>query len=77
MVILETDYENYACLYTCIDIHLGYEVEIAAIQSRSPDPSDEQVWRCEKAFKSLDVDISRLRKVVQGSSCPYDTLKSL
>ncbi|XP_071544073.1 crustacyanin-C1 subunit-like [Panulirus ornatus] len=77
VVILETDYDNYACLYTCLDVRYGYEVEFAFIMSRSPTPAEEYVWRCEKVFKDLDVDASSFKKTIQGSSCPYDTQKSL
>ncbi|KAG7177236.1 crustacyanin-C1 subunit-like [Homarus americanus] len=77
LVILETDYSNYACLYSCIDYNFGYHSDFSFIFSRSANLADKYVKKCEAAFKNINVDTTRFVKTVQGSSCPYDTQKKL
>ncbi|ROT83858.1 crustacyanin subunit C [Penaeus vannamei] len=76
-VILDTDYENFSCIYSCVEFNYGYYADFAFIFSRSPKLSDQYLRRCEAAFKEIGVDVSRFAKTVQGSNCPYDTQKSL
>ncbi|XP_047478754.1 crustacyanin-C1 subunit-like [Penaeus chinensis] len=76
-VILDTDYENFSCIYSCTEYNFGYYSDFSFIFSRSPSLSDQYVRRCEAAFKKIGVDLSRFAKTVQGSDCPYDTQKSL
>ncbi|ROT83849.1 crustacyanin subunit C [Penaeus vannamei] len=76
-VILDTDYENFSCIYSCVEFNYGYYADFAFIFSRSPSLSDQYLRRCEAAFKEIGVDVSRFAKTVQGSNCPYDTQKSL
>merc|ERR1719244_395591 len=71
-VILDTDYENFSCIYSCVEYNFGYKSDFAFIWSRNPTMSDQHLRRCETAFKNIDVDTSRFNKIVQGSSCPYD-----
>ena len=76
-VILDTDYENYSCVYSCVEYNYGYYSDFAFIFSRSPHMSDEHVKRCENAFKNIGVDLSRFVKTTQGSACPYDAQDDL
>ncbi|XP_071551629.1 crustacyanin-C1 subunit-like [Panulirus ornatus] len=76
-VILDTDYDNYACIHSCIDFNFGYHSDFAFIFSRSPSLSDSHVKRCEDAFKNINFDTSRFVKTYQGSSCPYDSQREL
>ncbi|ROT83809.1 Crustacyanin-C1 subunit [Penaeus vannamei] len=76
-VILDTDYENFSCIYSCTEYNFGYYSDFSFIFSRSPSLSDQYLRRCEAAFKEIGVDVSRFTKTVQGSDCPYDTQKSL
>ncbi|XP_053635057.1 crustacyanin-C1 subunit-like [Cherax quadricarinatus] len=76
-VILETDYTNYACIYSCISYNLKYYSDFAFIFSRSPVLADKFVKRCEAAFRSIHVDTSRFTKTPQGPYCDYDAQKYL
>ncbi|ROT83823.1 crustacyanin subunit C [Penaeus vannamei] len=76
-VILDTDYENFSCIYSCTEYNFGYYSDFSFIFSRSPSLSDQYLRRCEAAFREIGVDVSRFAKTVQGSDCPYDTQKSL
>ncbi|ROT83851.1 crustacyanin subunit C [Penaeus vannamei] len=66
-VILDTDYENFSCIYSCVEFNYGYYADFAFIFSRSPSLSDQYLRRCEAAFKEIGVDVSRFAKTVQGS----------
>ncbi|XP_042865083.1 crustacyanin-C1 subunit-like [Penaeus japonicus] len=76
-VILDTDYENFSCIYSCTEYNFGYYSDFSFIFSRSPSLSEKYLRRCEAAFKNIGVDVSRFAKTVQGSNCPYDTQESL
>ncbi|XP_063600406.1 crustacyanin-C1 subunit-like [Penaeus indicus] len=76
-VILDTDYDNFACIHSCVDVSQGYFADFAFIFSRTPSMSDKHLKRCEAAFRDIAVDTSRFVKTVQGSSCPYDTQQAL
>ncbi|XP_042889576.1 crustacyanin-A1 subunit-like [Penaeus japonicus] len=75
-VILDTDYENFACIYSCTGNNFGYYSDFAFIFSRSPSLSDRYYRRCESAFMNIGVDPSRFTKTTQGSSCPYNSYRS-
>ncbi|KAK4322113.1 hypothetical protein Pmani_007126 [Petrolisthes manimaculis] len=75
--VLDTDYENYSCIYSCIDYNHNYYSDFAFIFTRSPSLSDQHLRSCQKAFTDINVDISRFSRTEQGSSCPYDALKNL
>ncbi|XP_066942558.1 crustacyanin-C1 subunit-like [Macrobrachium rosenbergii] len=77
LVILETDYDNYACLYSCMDYNFGYYSDFSFIFTRDSTPNDSHVRKCEAAFKNIGIDTSRFFKTVQGSNCPYETQKTL
>ncbi|XP_053635308.1 crustacyanin-C1 subunit [Cherax quadricarinatus] len=76
-IILDTDYTNFACVYSCISYNFDYHSDFAFIFTRSPSLADKFVKRCEAAFRSINVDTSRFTKTVQGSSCNYDDQKTL
>ncbi|XP_042856897.1 crustacyanin-C1 subunit-like [Penaeus japonicus] len=76
-VILDTDYENFACIHSCVDFNQGYFTDFAFIFSRSPSMSAQHLKQCETAFKNVGFDNSRFVKTVQGASCPYETQKAL
>ncbi|XP_064084041.1 crustacyanin-C1 subunit-like [Macrobrachium nipponense] len=71
LVILDTDYENYACLYSCMDYSSSYFSDFAFIFSRKPELEDEYVSKCQAAFRDIGLDTSRFQKTVQGSQCDY------
>ncbi|KAK7067093.1 Crustacyanin-C1 subunit [Halocaridina rubra] len=77
LVILESDYDNYACLYSCVNYNSDYFSDFGFIHSRNPTLSDAYLKRCETAFKNIGFDTTRFLKTVQGSQCPYDTQRKL
>ncbi|ROT62668.1 crustacyanin subunit C [Penaeus vannamei] len=72
-VILDTDYENFSCIYSCAGHNFGYYADFAFIFSRSPTLADRYYRRCEAAFMNIGVDPSRFSKTAQGASCSYNT----
>ncbi|XP_045619080.1 crustacyanin-C1 subunit-like [Procambarus clarkii] len=76
-VILDTDYTNFSCIYSCVGFNNLYYTDTAFVYTRSPSLDDKFVQRCEAAFKSINVDTSRFIKTVQGSSCNYGAQRSL
>ncbi|XP_066941255.1 crustacyanin-C1 subunit-like [Macrobrachium rosenbergii] len=77
LVILDTDYDNYACLYSCMDYNFEYHSDFSFIFTRSPTPSSTYIKKCETAFSSIGLDLSRFFKTVQGPRCPYNDLARL
>ncbi|XP_064084032.1 crustacyanin-C1 subunit-like [Macrobrachium nipponense] len=77
LVILDTDYNNYACLYSCIDNNFGYYSDFAFIFTRNPTHGDTYAGKCEVAFTSIGLDTSRFYKTAQGANCPYETQETL
>ncbi|XP_066941254.1 crustacyanin-C1 subunit-like [Macrobrachium rosenbergii] len=71
LVILDTDYENYACLYSCMDYSSSYFSDFAFIFSRTPELEDEYVSKCHAAFRNIGLDTIRFQKTVQGHQCDY------
>ncbi|XP_053635109.1 crustacyanin-C1 subunit-like [Cherax quadricarinatus] len=76
-VILDTDYTNYACVYSCISYNLKYYSDFAFVFSRSPVLADKFVKQCEAVFKSIHVDTSRFIQTPQGPFCDYGLKKFL
>ncbi|XP_064084037.1 crustacyanin-C1 subunit-like [Macrobrachium nipponense] len=77
LVILDTDYENYACLYSCMDYNFEYYSDFSFIFARTPTPSSTYIKKCETAFSNIGLDTSRFLKTAQGRRCPYNDLASL
>ncbi|XP_068223822.1 crustacyanin-C1 subunit-like [Palaemon carinicauda] len=73
LVVLDTDYSNYACLYSCMEYNFGYYSDFAFIFTRNPKQGDAYASKCETAFKSIGLDTSRFYKTAQGAQCPYET----
>lgn len=68
--VLETDYRNYSCVYSC----LGYgffKVEFTWVFSRTPELSSEDKKRCISAFDKYKIDVSSMKNIKQGKGCPY------
>ncbi|XP_068226346.1 crustacyanin-C1 subunit-like [Palaemon carinicauda] len=77
LVILDTDYSNYACMYSCMDYNYGHHSDFAFFFTRTPDAHDKYINKCKEALDNIGVDPSRLIKTEQGNHCNYDQLKSL
>ena len=80
--ILETDYDGYAVIYTCMGLGGIFNIEYVWILTRDPNPSAEII---EKAMNVLSTkipkyDVSALQLTPQGdgalasgASCPYES----
>ncbi|XP_064084944.1 crustacyanin-C1 subunit-like [Macrobrachium nipponense] len=75
LIILDTDYNNYACLYSCIDYNYDHHSDFSFFFARAPDAYDKYVDKCRAAFDSIGVDSNRLIKTEQGNECDYEELK--
>ncbi|KAK7086098.1 hypothetical protein SK128_008426 [Halocaridina rubra] len=71
LVILDTDYDNYACLYSCMDFSSDYYTDFAFVYSRRPTLNDSYLKKCQSAFNKIGLQNSRLHKTLQGSKCSY------
>ena len=76
-VILDTDYDNYSCIYSCIGNNFGYHADFAFIFSRKPSLSDGYAKKCQEAFSKIGVDLARFTTTTQGAGCPYDAQQAL
>jgi len=75
-VILDTDYENYSCIYSCMDFNEKFVADFLFIWSRIPIMEAQYTKKCRVAFREVGLDVSRLEKVTQGSYCDYNALDS-
>ena len=73
--VLETDYENYTVVYTCIGVPHVFNIEYAWILTREANPSEEVMNKALSvlAAKVPKYNISALQSTPQGSACPYST----
>ncbi|XP_064084057.1 crustacyanin-C1 subunit-like [Macrobrachium nipponense] len=77
LVILDTDYNNYACMYSCMEYNYGYHSDFAFFFARAPESYDKYIAKCRAALDSIGVDPNRLIKTEQGSGCDYEQLTKL
>merc|ERR1711872_728483 len=71
-VILDTDYDNFSCIYSCMDFSGSFMADHMFIWSRSQQISWEHKKRCEDAFLRIGVNPARLQTVAQSESCDDD-----
>ena len=78
--VIDTDYNNYAIIYSCNDVFFSYYREVQVL-SRTPRISDEYMRYIEEKIiskvgqtveKLVPYRTSRLRDVSQGGWCQYD-----
>ncbi|KAK3879256.1 hypothetical protein Pcinc_016167 [Petrolisthes cinctipes] len=69
IAVINTDYDNYACLHSCYDIKEAFHVQQAWIIYRTRQPSRDHIALCQKALFEVGVPIRLLEKVHQGSEC--------
>ncbi|XP_068226205.1 crustacyanin-C1 subunit-like [Palaemon carinicauda] len=75
LVILESDYQNFACLYSCQDFGGNYYGDFGFIYSRTPklDPAFVQI--CKDTFAQIGLDTNTFKVTYQGDDCPHSTEK--
>ncbi|XP_066941263.1 crustacyanin-C1 subunit-like [Macrobrachium rosenbergii] len=72
LVVLDTDYKNYACFYSCKDTQGKYYADFGFIFSRTPNMDPDHVRICHKAFKKIGVDTTTFVETPQGPGCSYE-----
>ncbi|XP_064084028.1 crustacyanin-C1 subunit-like [Macrobrachium nipponense] len=72
LVVLDTDYKNYACFYSCKDTQRKFYADIGFIFSRTPNMDPNHVRICHEAFNKIGVDATAFVKTPQGADCSYD-----
>jgi len=75
-VILDTDYDSYACIYSCMDFNNRYVSDFGFIWSRVADMHPIKFDKCKAAFASISVDTGRLVTVKHGDDCNYANLQA-
>ncbi|XP_018011458.1 crustacyanin-A2 subunit [Hyalella azteca] len=69
--IIATDYDNYACMYTCLGF-VGLKAEFGMVLTRQALPPPSAVQVCRDLFEnSTDMNISTMEIIEQGKNCPY------
>merc|ERR1712055_117756 len=76
-VLLDTDYDNYSCIYSCMDYNGNFVSDFMFVWSRSPDMEAQYLDKCLVAYRKAGLDVNRLEKVTQGSDCDYEGQDSL
>ncbi|CAL4065178.1 unnamed protein product, partial [Meganyctiphanes norvegica] len=76
-VILDTDYDNYSCIYSCTDYNGDFVSDWLFVWSRSSTLDAQYMDKCLVAYRKLGLDVNRLEKVTQGSDCDYEGQDSI
>ncbi|XP_066941272.1 crustacyanin-C1 subunit-like [Macrobrachium rosenbergii] len=71
LVILDTDFYNYACLYSCMELGGSYMTDMGFVYSRKPQLHQAYQGICDEAFRKAGVDLKRFVKTYQGDTCTY------
>ncbi|XP_068223784.1 crustacyanin-A2 subunit-like [Palaemon carinicauda] len=66
--VIETDYENYSCVYSCIDWS-GYKTEFGFVFSRTQENWGHATEKCSEVFKKNGVDFNNFVAIPQSSDC--------
>jgi apolipoprotein D and lipocalin family protein len=69
--ILDTNYDDYALVYTCIEILGIYRVQTPYILSRKPILTEEQINTLKQKYQHLGIDTSGFINVTQ-KDCVYE-----
>ncbi|KAK7086096.1 Crustacyanin-A2 subunit [Halocaridina rubra] len=68
--IIETDYDTYSCVYSCIDWG-DYKTEFGFVFSRTPQNGGPATDRCKAVFKRNNIDFSKFVTVPHTAECVY------
>merc|ERR1712142_74909 len=75
-VILDTDYDNYACIYSCTDFNGNFMTDFLFAWSRHPTIGHEY-HKCIQAFTKIGVNPMRLKQMKLGPLCDNEYIDSL
>lgn len=64
--VIETDYDSYACVYSCIDTD-KYKSEFGFVFSRTPQNSGPAIDRCASVFRRNGVDFSLFMLLIEAN----------
>merc|ERR1711900_63775 len=67
--ILDTDYDNYACVYMCLGVGDSHHADFGIVYSRTPSLDSENMWRCMAAFNYVGIQAYRFQNTPQGGAC--------
>eukprot|EP00095_Tigriopus_kingsejongensis_P011001 maker-scaffold281_size224178-snap-gene-1.29 protein:Tk11001 transcript:maker-scaffold281_size224178-snap-gene-1.29-mRNA-1 annotation:"hypothetical protein DAPPUDRAFT_230075" len=70
--VLETDYENWASVYSCTDIFGALKVEFAWILAREPVLAPEMLDMAYEAYTSQGIEVSKFEATTQNAECTYE-----
>ena len=71
--MLETDYDNYAIVYSCHDIFGFSKIHYTWLLTRTPELREEVLSKAEETLKNKvsDYDFNNFRLTKQGADCKY------
>ncbi|TRY68675.1 hypothetical protein TCAL_03246 [Tigriopus californicus] len=70
--VLDTDYENWAAVYSCTDVLGLVKAEFAWVLAREPVLSPELLATAFEAYTSRGIDITEFETTVHDDGCTYE-----
>ena len=70
--IVDTDYENYSCVYSCLE-YFGFRAEFAWVFGRRPSIDASHVQHCHQTFRDMGVDPTKMLVIQQGKVGDHGT----
>ncbi|XP_069181002.1 crustacyanin-A1 subunit isoform X2 [Procambarus clarkii] len=71
MVVLNTDYTTYCCLFTCYNFQGSHKAIFAWILSRTSTLKKQEIANCQKELERVGVPLEKLRGTYQGADCNH------
>lgn len=65
-VILDTDYDNFSCIYSCMDFTGNFKTDFLHVWSRTQEISNDHMGRCMSAYRNLGLDTNRIQMIPQS-----------
>merc|ERR1711862_948409 len=75
-VILDTDYDSYACIYSCVDYNKNFLSDFGFMWSREPEMSTDNYLQCKTVFNKYGVNTERFQTVQHGNECNYASMNN-
>lgn len=71
--VVETDYESYSCVHSCLAM-MGFRAAFSWVLSRRPTLDPALLQRCHDRLNKWGVDTSALVPTTQGEVCVFGKL---